>query len=225
MNWVDPWGLSASEKQQTQGNQSQWINNGDGTYTAQKGATLWGLYGKNWKSKSGYTGNPENLQPGDIVGMKLCDIKQNSSSRGVDLNFFPTTGKDASLHNWANLVENPDHTFVIGGHGSTKVFQDKNGKNIDPEALAGLIKDNPNYEKGDTIRLLSCNAGGKTKGYDNYAQRLADVMVHGTKVYGPTEFCWYSSDGSIEIAGKSWFFKDQPATILKRGKLECFIGR
>jgi hypothetical protein len=26
-------------------------------------------------------------------------------------------------------------------------------------------------------------------------------------------------------AGKSWFFKDQPATILKRGKLECFIGR
>lgn len=71
MNWIDPWGLSASDGQ-GHGNQSKWINNGDGTYTAQKGATLWGLQqqtGKSWQS-FGYSGNPKDLQPGDIVGQK-----------------------------------------------------------------------------------------------------------------------------------------------------------
>jgi len=71
VNWIDPWGLSASYGQ-GQGNQSKWINNRDGTYTAQKGATLWGLQqqtGKSWQS-FGYSGNPKNLQPGDIVGHK-----------------------------------------------------------------------------------------------------------------------------------------------------------
>lgn len=29
------------------------------------------------------------------------------------MNFFPATGKDTDLHDWANLVENPEHTFVI----------------------------------------------------------------------------------------------------------------
>ena len=176
--------MSASDGQ-GQGNQSKWINNGDGTYTAQKGATLWGLQqqtGKSWQS-FGYSGNPKDLQPGDIVGVKLGEIKKNNSERGVDLNCFSATGKDADIQN------------------------------------------NPNYKKGDSIRLLSCNVGGKVEGSDNYAQQLADAMGCGEKVYGPTEFCWYSSDGSIKIAGESWFFKNQPATILKRGTLKCFIGR
>jgi len=228
VNWIDPWGLSASEKkQQAQENQAKWINNGDGTYTAQEGATLWGLQqqtGKNWQS-FGYSRNPKNLQHGDIVGVKLGEIKKNNSERGVDLNCFSATGKDADIHNWTNLVENPEHTFVIGGHGGTKVFQDRNGNKIEPNTLADLIKNNPNYRKGDSIRLLSCNVGGKVEGSDNYAQQLADAMGCGEKVYGPTEFCWYSSDGSIKIAGESWFFKNQPATILKRGTLKCFIGR
>jgi RHS repeat-associated protein len=41
-----------------------WINNTDGTFTAEKGDTLWGLQqetGRDWKS-SDYTGNPEKLQ-------------------------------------------------------------------------------------------------------------------------------------------------------------------
>ena len=77
VNWIDPWGLSASDGK-GQGNQSKWINNGDGAYTAQESATLWGLQqqtGKNWQS-FGYSRNLKNLQPGDIVGVKLGEIKK-----------------------------------------------------------------------------------------------------------------------------------------------------
>lgn len=45
-----------------------WQDNGDGTWTAEKGDSLWGLYGTNWKEKSGYSGDPTKLKPGDVVG-------------------------------------------------------------------------------------------------------------------------------------------------------------
>jgi hypothetical protein len=47
-----------------------WIDNNDGTYTAEKGDTLWGLYGSEWQEKSGYTGDPRQLQIGDVIGQK-----------------------------------------------------------------------------------------------------------------------------------------------------------
>jgi hypothetical protein len=46
-----------------------WINNGDGTFTAKKGATLFELQeatGRNWTT-SDYQGEPKNLQIGQIV--------------------------------------------------------------------------------------------------------------------------------------------------------------
>src|SRR5574344_599480 len=55
-----------------------WQDNGDGTFTAQTGDTLWGKYGANWKEDSGYTGDPKKLHPGDIVGKK---IKKTSDSQ------------------------------------------------------------------------------------------------------------------------------------------------
>ena len=48
----------------------RWINNGDGTYTAEKGDTLYGLYGDDWKEKSGFDRDPRTLQPGEIVGKR-----------------------------------------------------------------------------------------------------------------------------------------------------------
>jgi len=45
-----------------------WIDNADGTSTAQQDDTLWGKYGADWQEKSGYTGDPTKLQPGDVVG-------------------------------------------------------------------------------------------------------------------------------------------------------------
>ena len=49
-----------------------WIDNGDGSYTAQEKDTLWGLgqiTGKDWRD-SNYKGKPENLQIGQRVSFK-----------------------------------------------------------------------------------------------------------------------------------------------------------
>jgi hypothetical protein len=47
-----------------------WIDNGDGTFTAEKDDTLYGLYGADWREKSGYAGDPTKLQIGETVGSK-----------------------------------------------------------------------------------------------------------------------------------------------------------
>ncbi|WP_439647437.1 RHS repeat-associated core domain-containing protein [Brucepastera parasyntrophica] len=47
-----------------------WTDNGDGTFTAVEGDTLWDLYGADWQEKSGYEGDPTKLQIGDVVGKK-----------------------------------------------------------------------------------------------------------------------------------------------------------
>ena len=50
----------------------QWIENEDGSYTAQEKDTLWGLYqqkGIAWRDTD-YSGKPENLQVGQTVRIK-----------------------------------------------------------------------------------------------------------------------------------------------------------
>jgi len=47
---------------------SKWVDNGNGTFTALEGATLWDLYGSTWRVQSGYTENPVQLRPGTVVG-------------------------------------------------------------------------------------------------------------------------------------------------------------
>ena len=127
----------------------------------------------------------DTLDPtGDVVGKKICEWKKESSSKGVDLNFFADNDRDGAIHGYANLVDNPDDTFVVGGHGSTRVFQDRNYEDVSPEKLAELVKNNPNYRTGMNVKLISCNLGGKTSGYENYAQRFANAMGKGVKVYG-----------------------------------------
>ena len=161
-----------------------WIDNHDGTFTAEERDTLWAKYGSKWREESGYKGDPSKLKPGDVVGKKICEWKKESSSKGVDLNFFADNDRDGAIHGYANLVDNPDDTFVVGGHGSTRVFQDRNYEDVSPEKLAELVKNNPNYRTGMNVKLISCNLGGKTSGYENYAQRFANAMGKGVKVYG-----------------------------------------
>jgi RHS repeat-associated protein len=55
-----------------------WTDNGDGTFTAVEGDTLWDLYGADWQQKSGYEGDPTKLQIGEIVG------KKNSTNESID---------------------------------------------------------------------------------------------------------------------------------------------
>ena len=56
VRYIDPMGM--------------WIDNHDGTYTAESGNTLYDLYGDEWKEKSGFTRDPRTLQIGEIVGKK-----------------------------------------------------------------------------------------------------------------------------------------------------------
>ena len=57
-----------------------WIDNGDGTYTAEKGDTLWGKYGADWKEKSGFTRDPKTLQIGETVGEKNIPTYSDASA-------------------------------------------------------------------------------------------------------------------------------------------------
>ena len=141
VNWIDPWGLSASEKkQQAQENQSKWINNGDGTYTAQEGATLWGLQqqtGKSWQS-FGYSGNPKNLQIGEIVGQKrtyysLLDPISISDNNSDNNSFFSNHKAFTSYKS-----KNGADAFYAGADAN---FDIKNG-NFNLNAKTGIA----NYE-------------------------------------------------------------------------------
>lgn len=63
-----------------------WIDNENGTFTAEGGDTLWSLYGSEWKEKSSYQGDPTKLQVGETVGRRetsesLSSINTNSSER------------------------------------------------------------------------------------------------------------------------------------------------
>lgn len=48
-----------------------------------------------------------------------------------------------------------------------------------------MIKQNPQYKKGQTIRLLSCSTGSISNGF---AQRLANKL--GVKVEAPVDVLW-----------------------------------
>jgi len=200
------------------------INNGDGTVTIVEGDTLWDIYGANWREESGYEGDPTKLQPGQVVGKKVCEVKQEDSNKGVDLNFFANNDIDGDIYGYAKLVNNPSDQFVIGGHGDRQSFADINYSDVTPEKLASLIKCNPNYKEGMDIKLLSCNLGGKMEG-DNYAQQLANAMGPGVNIYAATEYCWFFSNGSVFVAGYSLISKTIPSLLFRRGEFKCFTAK
>jgi hypothetical protein len=73
-----------------------WQDNEDGTFTAEQGDTLWGLYGSDWQEKSGYTGDPTKLQVGETVG------KKNTIRLATPENIFDITNSDLdSAYAWA----------------------------------------------------------------------------------------------------------------------------
>jgi hypothetical protein len=71
-----------------------WVPNEDGTFTAEKDDTLWDLDGAKWKEKSGYTGDPTQLQIGETVGKKNSSPLKSSErkiqpTQGDRINFVP----------------------------------------------------------------------------------------------------------------------------------------
>jgi murein DD-endopeptidase MepM/ murein hydrolase activator NlpD len=73
-----------------------WLNNGDGTFTAQAGATLSVLFGRRWEEISDFRGRPENLKIGETVGLKNNMINQPIITAPVN-----------TSNQWINPVNGP----------------------------------------------------------------------------------------------------------------------
>ena len=95
-----------------------WIDNGDGTFTAEKGDTLWDIYGKDWKEKSGYEGDPTKLQIGDTVGIKNelgVDIPDASGGNGNE-------AANVQVPELNNSDKNTSNLFKQGFFGAAEII-------------------------------------------------------------------------------------------------------
>ena len=69
--------------------------------------------------------------------------------------------------------------------------------NMSPRFLAEVITHNPKYEKGQKVRLLSCNTGEKIENEYCFAEELANIM--GVEVEAPNKSLYMYPDGYIKI--------------------------
>ena len=83
-----------------------WIDNEDGTYTAEEGDTLYGLYGDDWQKYSNFNRDPCTLQIGETVGNKesVDDIPIAPSFVDIDANI--ETAKSMNVIEFYNAVRN-----------------------------------------------------------------------------------------------------------------------
>ncbi len=206
-----------------------WSDNHDGTYTAEAGDTLWGLYGSEWKEKSGYTGDPTKLQVGDVVGnVKLSgaylDSKIGESNTGADIIF---NNQSSINYECAVNIDNEDGYFYVAGHGSVSgISSDRladNRRRFRPETLAKLIKNHPNYQKGDAVVLLSCFLGA-----GDYAQQVANALGNGVKVMAADTYVnmynsgFYEANPNEPVMNADGYLEPVEAT---RRDFRCFVGR
>ena len=93
-----------------------WLNNGDGTFTAEKGDTLWGLQqetGRDWKA-SDYNGDPRKLQIGQTVSFATKNGTNNNktidSTREAFNQYFLGDGSPVNIgpNTIAALKSHPD---------------------------------------------------------------------------------------------------------------------
>jgi uncharacterized Zn-binding protein involved in type VI secretion len=95
----------------------------------------------------------------------------------------------------------PNGFYDVIAHGSTKKIQVQTSKGpvlVDHRVAARLIKQAPGYQKGQPIRMLSCDTG---KGAGSFAQNLSNKM--GVPVEAPTELVWtYPNGQKFVAAGK-----------------------
>ena len=115
-----------------------WIDNEDGTYTAESGDTLWDLYGADWKEKSGYEGEPANLQVGDVVGEKIVFFEEYIIESNIqDPNYF-VQGLIGGGEIVAGLLVDVGITFYVFGKETASLkLQGTLDTSVGTDALAG----------------------------------------------------------------------------------------
>ena len=91
--------------------------------------------------------------------------------------------------------------YDVVAHGGENIIQvTHNGKpiKINSRIAAKLLKADPDYRKGQSIRLLSCSTGSAPNGF---AQNLANKL--NVVVEAPTKLVWAYSNGSYVVASRS----------------------
>ena len=137
----------------------------------------------------------------DVLGMQ-----------GVNINLFSSNEK---IRTYATRVKNKPDVFQVGGHGNSSVIIDgSNGKALTAKDLAQKIQSHPDYKKGMTVELLSCNTG---KGANSIGQQLANEL--NTTVKAPNQFLWYYSNGNLKPMGMK---PDRTQDLNQPGRMRRF---
>ncbi|MBE6892454.1 MAG: hypothetical protein E7482_00375 [Ruminococcaceae bacterium] len=88
--------------------------------------------------------------------------------------------------------------FDVSMHGTPKAVGFWSEEtNMSPRFLAETITHNPKYEKGQKVRLLSCNTGEKIENEYCFAEELANIM--GVEVEAPNKKLYMYPNGNTKI--------------------------
>jgi uncharacterized protein RhaS with RHS repeats len=153
--------------------------------------------------------------------------RANNTKKGVDLNLFPRDdpqNPNDNIRTYAEIVPRSKNTFVVGAHGTPSSLENENGRRIEPDNLAEMIKNHSAYREGMSVTLYSCNTG---KGDNPYAQQLADAMGPGAIVNAPNDYLWmYSSGRDPVIAPYKESGNEKKGPDRKQeGEMVTFVGR
>lgn len=115
----------------------------------------------------------------------------NISLMGTDDNYYKYIQRRKDI--------DPNGHFDVIAHGdSNHIEVIHNGKkyNVNHRELKKILEANPKYQKGQPIRLLSCNTGNGDK---SFAQNLANKL--NVTVIAPTKYAFTRSDGRHFVCG------------------------
>jgi len=154
VNYVDPLGLSASD--------SKWTNNGDGTYTAKPGATLWRLQqetGVNWQD-FGFDRSPETLQVGETITV-------HAATPNVAVQVQTVTTQNASNIQSALSSLNSINSHSSGSFGNSTTIQtnsisqntDKKNENSNKGFFSNHTSDLIAVQEGNGAAALYARGG------------------------------------------------------------------
>ncbi|WP_407396676.1 hypothetical protein [Treponema sp.] len=153
-----------------------WIDNPDGTSTAQEGDTLWGKYGSNWREASGFTRDPRTLQVGETVGKRNTLSQDNAESSGNGRNVVEKTQDNTSIvssYNFSRWTYVPVEGIGVNGGSSFTGSTFLNDKSLSIFASGFLVAQNlvDDYVFfGDATLFVDGNKVGKSHfQYPNYS--------------------------------------------------------
>lgn len=185
VKYVDPTGM--------------WVDNEDGTFTAEQGDTLWDLYGADWQEKSGYTGNPSELQIGETVGkLNEWNVSGEGAGTGAYVSaLFGNYGAQADLS------------------GYTMNFEIKETGEKFSESYYSLSKTGEGYKFGLGIYVIDIDASAVFKGKKPTAEQIKEsfsgisenigfsFVIGG--VSGSKNELWTVTNGTLSIGSGEFF--------------------